>query len=64
MSKRDRMDCHAARKRKAKAEKEVEFADVLQSKDCVVAKAGGISDAALARLEEKFGRLRRRQKRR
>jgi hypothetical protein len=64
MSKRDRMDCHAARKRKAKAEKEVEFADVLQSKDCVVAKAGGISDAMIASLEEKYGRLRQLQKRR
>ena len=71
MSKHNRMDCHVARKRKAKAEREVEFADVLRSKDWGVAllsqrreNAGGISNAVLARLEEKYGRLRRRQKRR
>ncbi len=71
MSKRNRMDCRAVRKRKAKAKREVEFADVLRPKDWGVAShsrqrenTGGISDAVIARLEEKYGRLRRRQKRR
>ena len=71
MSKRDRMDCRAVRKRKAKAEREVEFADVLGSKDWGVASlsqrrenTGGISNAVIASLEEKYGRLRQLQKRR
>ncbi len=62
MSMRDRMDCHAARKQKAKTEREVEFANVLRSKDWGVAllsqrweNAGGISNAVIASLEEKYG---------
>ncbi len=71
MSKRDKMDCHTARKQKAKAEREVEFAGVLGSKDWGVASlsqrrgnAGGISNAVIASLEEKYGQLQQRQKRR
>lgn len=71
MSKRDKMDFRVARKRKAKAEKEMQMADIIQSKNWDIGAAaddhsqrrrskkeknmGGISDALLSNIEKKYG---------
>ena len=69
MSKRDKMEYRVARKRKAKAAKEMEVADMIRSKNwdagAVAAaaagtsrrkrrNAGGLSDALLASMERRF----------
>lgn len=68
MSKRDKMEYRVAKKRKARAEKEMEMANIIQSKDwgdvCSSAAGqrrrqkknmGGISDAFLSSMEERYG---------
>ena len=51
MSKRDKMDYCAARRRKVKAEKEMGHHSLQQ----LLRKAGGLSDELLTNLEEKYG---------
>jgi len=74
MSKKDRMDYRVAKKRKAKAGKEMEMADIIQSKNWDVISAmnqsqprkdknmGGISDVVLSKIEKKYGNNTKRKK--
>mmetsp|Transcript_24158 Transcript_24158/g.43526 ORF Transcript_24158/g.43526 Transcript_24158/m.43526 type:complete len:80 (-) Transcript_24158:457-696(-) len=69
MSKRDKMDFRVAKKRKAKAAKEMELTNIIQSKNWDMATAaaaavrpkkkkknmGGISDALLSDMEKRYG---------
>ena len=66
MNKRDKMNFRVAKKRKAKAAKEMEMADIMQSKNWSMPDAssrqrskkknmGGISDALLSNIEKKYG---------
>ncbi|KAL7527252.1 hypothetical protein ACHAWF_002109 [Thalassiosira exigua] len=75
MSKRDKLDYRVAKKRKAKAEKEMEVADMIRSKNWgknaaehfhrrTQKKAGVITDALLANMEERYGKKSTRKKKR
>jgi len=74
MSKRDKMDHRVAKNRKAKVEKEMEMADIIQSKNWDInavashprppKNMGGISDALLSDMEQRYGNTKKKKKKR